>query len=135
MTYIRFWSPQISFLQIGGVKRCIVGYCGGRTDDPTYRSIQDYTEAILVEYDPKEITYRQLLERWSRMHDPTKDKTSCQYRAAVWYVDDEQRGDAEAFVKELERRRGRRVTSAVEPATRFYRAEEYHQNFITKQHW
>ena len=123
------------FLQIGGVKRCIVGYSGGNTDNPTYRSIQDYTEALLVEYDPKEISYKKLLEHWSRMHNPTIKKTSCQYRAAVWTVGEKQLKEAESFVKELEARLGGKVSSAIEPVTRFYRAEEYHQNFITKQRW
>ena len=112
-----------------------MGYSGGKTDNPTYRSIQDYTEALLVEYDPKEVCYQQLLEHWSRMHNPTIKKSSCQYRAAVWYVSEKQQKEAEAFVTELEGLRGQKVTSAIEPVTRFYRAEEYHQNFITKQRW
>lgn len=83
----------------------------------------------------QEISYKGLLEHWGRMHNPTIKKTMCQYRAAVWYVNEKQQKEAESFVKELEGRIGGKVHSAIEPVTRFYRAEEYHQNFITKQRW
>ena len=112
-----------------------MGYTGGATLNPTYKVIQDHTEALLIEFDPQEITYTQLLQHWSRMHSPTNTKSKCQYRAAVWYTNDEQHKEAQAFVAGLQDRLGKTVTSAIEPATRFYKAEEYHQNFIANQRW
>lgn len=122
-------------MQIAGVKQCVVGYTGGKADNPTYRNIQDYTEALWIEFDPKEISLEELLQRWIRMHSPTNTKAKCQYRAAVWYLNEKQKEIAVEFLENLSERLGKKVTSAVEPATRFYRAEEYHQNFISNQRW
>ena len=120
---------------VTGVTQCIVGYTGGKTSNPTYKSIQDYSEALWIEYDPNQISYEQLLQYWVRMHNPTNTKSKCQYRAAVWYLSDKQQKQARTFLQDLEQRLGKPVTSSVEPATTFYRAEEYHQNFITNQRW
>lgn len=112
-----------------------MGYTGGKTLNPTYKSIQDHTEALLIEYDPHIIGFEGLLQHWTRMHSPTNSKSKCQYRAAVWYLDDSQQSKAEDFLLALEKRVGQPVTSAVEPVTRFYGAEDYHQNFIANQRW
>jgi peptide-methionine (S)-S-oxide reductase len=117
---------------MNGVSRAIVGYTGGKELDPTYRSIKDHTEAIFVEFDPKVLTYEDLVVEWSRMHTPVK-KTKCQYRSAVWCVDEEQRETAEEILKGMKAACGQDVSSFVEKATRFYQAEDYHQNFIAKQ--
>mmetsp|Transcript_1093 Transcript_1093/g.1431 ORF Transcript_1093/g.1431 Transcript_1093/m.1431 type:complete len:110 (+) Transcript_1093:325-654(+) len=106
----------------------------------------DHTEALLVEFDPIEITYEDLVLEWSRMHYP-RGKTKCQYRSAVWYLNEEQREIAEHVVEGMKIYMGRHSTSpsvvraiqeeeefsSVEEATRFFRAEEYHQNFTNKQ--
>ena len=124
------------FRTLPGVVECIVGYTGGTTGtNPTYHNMQDYTEALWIEYDPQQISYTQLLEYWIRMHNPSNTKSKCQYRAAVWYLHDEQRTQAEFFLTDLQARLGKPVTSAVEPATTFYRAEDYHQDFIANQRW
>jgi peptide-methionine (S)-S-oxide reductase len=125
-------SPQLRFLQYRGVVRCVVGYTGGQAPDPTYRHMQDHTEALLLEFDPEVISYEDLLQHWSRMHSPVR-KTKCQYRSAVWYTNAKQQVLAEAHLAAVKERVGGVIHSAVEAATKFYRAEEYHQNFITKQ--
>ena len=114
--------------------RCIVGYTGGQQLNPTYKQIMDHTEAIFVEYDPTVITYEDLCIEWSRYHYPTS-KGSCQYRSAIWYLNDEQQEIAQTVVDGMQASVGKSVKlySNVEPATRFYKAEEYHQNFMSKR--
>ena len=114
-----------------GVVRCIVGYTGGHELNPTYRTIKDHTEAMLVEFNPKEISYEDLVIEWSRMHTPL-GKSKCQYRSAVWYLDDDQKETCESIVSGMKASYGANCGSSVEPATKFYQAEEYHQNFNAK---
>jgi peptide-methionine (S)-S-oxide reductase len=113
------------------VARCLVGYSGGRQDNPTYRNIMDYTEALLVEFDPKICTYEDLVIEWTRMHSPTGIR-KCQYRSAVWYLNDDQKEVCEEVVKGLKAVHGDQLNTSIEPATRFFRGEEYHQDFSAK---
>jgi len=100
--------------------------------DPTYRKIMDHTEALLVEFDPSVISYEDLVISWTQMHRPAyKGKT--QYRSAVWYTSEEQQEVAEEVVKGWTGSSREPLYTSVEPALRFYRAEEYHQFFISKR--
>jgi peptide-methionine (S)-S-oxide reductase len=119
-------------MSINGVARCVVGYSGGKQPNPTYRNIKDYTEALLVEFDPLVVSYEDLLITWSRMHSPTS-KGKCQYRSAVWYLNEDQQEIAEGVLEGMQATTRGKVTSSVEPVTAFYRAEEYHQDFLMKQ--
>lgn len=118
---------------MNGVSRCIVGYSGGKEENPTYRNIKDHTEALLVEFDPKRCSYEDLVVEWSRMHTPSTRKAKCQYRSAVWYLTEEQKETCDEVVAGIKALHGKDVETTVEPATRFYRGEEYHQNFMAKQ--
>lgn len=111
-----------------------MGYSGGKELDPTYRSIKDHTEAVLIEFDPTTITYEDVLLEWTRMHRPVY-KQSTQYRSAVWYLDEEQKETAEEVKAGMQATvtGGETIVSDIEPATRFYRAEEYHQHFLSKR--
>jgi len=111
--------------------RCVVGYSGGKELNPTYRTIKDHTEALLVEFDPEVISYEDLVVEWARRHSPV-GKRSCQYRSAVWFLNDEQKEICENIVAGLKASKGDGVASSAEPATRFYRAEEYHQEYLGK---
>ena len=112
-----------------------MGYTGGdrkspldmSTDPVTYESIQDYTEALLIEFDPAVITYEQVLQQWKTDASPYPSKR--QYRTAVWFLNQDQEARAKAFVNNMP---GQKYID-VEPATQFFRAEEYHQNFLEKQ--
>jgi peptide-methionine (S)-S-oxide reductase len=106
-----------------GVDRCIVGYSGGVAPDPTYRNIQDYSEALLIEFDPTVSSYEKILKLWRGMHTPYPSNR--QYRSAIMYLNEEQEKIAKEFCK------GEKNVD-VEPATEFYLAEEYHQNYINK---
>lgn len=109
-----------------------VGYSGGEKLDPTYKKILDHTEAMLIEFDPTVITYEELLIEWSRMHSPNY-KNKCQYRSAVWYLNEEQMEAAEEVVAGMKAVAREELYTSVEPATRFYKGEEYHQKFMSKQ--
>jgi peptide methionine sulfoxide reductase MsrA len=108
---------------VAGVDRCIVGYAGGLEPDPTYRNIQDYSEALLIEFDPTVSTYEEILKLYRGMHTPYPSNR--QYRSAIMCLDEKQLKIATEFCK------GEKHID-VEPATKFYLAEEYHQNYIKK---
>ena len=114
-------------MSIRGVVRCIVGYTGGDKLHPTYRNIQDHTEALLVEFDPTIVSYEDLVIEWTRMHSPY-GKAKCQYRSAVWHLNEEQKEICTTIVDGMQATYGKGCSS-VESATRFYKAEAYHQNF------
>lgn len=112
-----------------------MGYSGGKELNATYRNIKDHTEALLIEFDPNKVSYEDLLIEWSRMHVPI-GKRKCQYRSAVWYLNDDQKETCEEIVAGMRATYGvAGLESSVEPATRFYRGEEYHQNFTEKQRY
>jgi peptide methionine sulfoxide reductase msrA/msrB len=139
-----FWGVEHYFHRGPGVIDAISGYMQGHVDNPTYRQVCSNTtghaETVKVIYDPAKITYRRLLEAFFVMHDPTElnrqgPDSGEQYRSGIWYVNDEQRREAEAYVKELAasgRYGSRKIVTQVEPAKTFWPAEEYHQEYIAK---
>ncbi len=108
--------------------RTRVGYAGGTTADPTYHSLGDHTESVEVDYDPAALSYDDLLGVFWAAHDPRGSEASRQYRSAILYRTDEERSAAEASRSAIERSIGP-VSTAIEPLTRFYRAEDYHQKY------
>lgn len=111
-----------------------MGYSGGKEPDPTYQSIKDYTEALLIEYNPEILPYSKILSLWSEMDYPYVPQKT-QYKSAVWYLNESQERTAKAFVADLEKKysgKGKLYVD-IEHVTAFYRAEEYHQNFMEKQ--
>ena len=108
-----------------------MGYTGGQNQNPNYQSILDHTEALLVEFDPNSISYDELVLEWARRHRPVGRNRECQYRSAVWYLNDEQKHVCETVVIGY-RAAHPEIETSVEAATQFYRAEEYHQNYIQK---
>jgi peptide-methionine (S)-S-oxide reductase len=113
----------------------VVGYSGGKKADPTYHFIMDHTEAVLIEFDPKVITYEDILLEWSQMHSPNRYRSN-QYRSAIWYLNEEQKEAAEEIMtgmKAVSVKERTELFSDIEDATKFYRAEEYHQDFLSKR--
>jgi peptide-methionine (S)-S-oxide reductase len=102
----------------------LVGYAGGNGIDPTYQNIQDYTEAIFVEYDPDVTTFADVLRLWRSSHTPYP-ASKRQYRSAIWYMNAQQEQLARDFCQGLQH-------VDIEPATNFFMAEEYHQNYLAK---
>lgn len=121
-------------LQMTGVVDCVVGYGGGVAPDPTYQNIQDYTEALLVEYNPEVVSYRDVLKEWSTMDYPLVPQKK-QYRSALFCINEMQLEQARDFVQGLHEKYSEKgqVYVDVEPISAFYRAEEYHQDFLAKQ--
>ena len=110
-----------------------MGYTGGQKPSPTYKNILDHTEALIVEFDPLVISYEEMVLEWARRHRPVgHQKRDCQYRSAVWYLNDEQKDVCETVVAGYRAAHSNIVTS-VEAATEFYKAEEYHQDYLQKK--
>ena len=138
-----FWCEETAFEGVPGVYAVTSGYIGGRVDNPTYEQVSagvtGHAEAVEVVYDPAKISYEKLLEIFWRNVDPfQKDAQFCdhgsQYRSAIFYRGEEQKRAAFESLRKLEeqpRFKGKIVTEIV-PATKFYRAEEYHQDYYRK---
>jgi peptide-methionine (S)-S-oxide reductase len=138
-----FWSMQKAFDGVPGVAGTTAGYAGGTKADPSYEQVETgrtgHAESVQIIYDPAKITYQRLLDIYWHHIDPlTVDAAFCdhgpQYRSIIFYGDAEQRGLAEASKRELDasHRFTTPVVTAIEPATKFYPAEEYHQQFYKK---
>jgi peptide-methionine (S)-S-oxide reductase len=139
-----FWGVEMSFRRLDGVTDAAVGYAGGHTENPTYRDVcshaTGHAEVVEVDFDPAVISYRELLDAFFAMHDPTQvnrqgPDIGDQYRSVIFYHSPEQREIAEETKAELDAsgRFARPVATTIEPAPTFWRAEEYHQRYIEKQ--
>ncbi len=112
--------------------RTRVGYAGGKEPNPTYREIGDHSETLQVDFDPRQISYEALLEKFWEGYDPTEQSWSRQYMAAVLYHDDAQRRAAEASRARLEAKLGRKIATAILPLGAFTLAEDYHQKYYLR---
>jgi len=139
-----FWGVEAAFRQIPGVLRTAVGYIGGKTQNPTYEDVcsdeTGHAEAVEVEYDPKRVTYDQLLDVFWNEHDPTQlnrqgPDVGMQYRSAIFFNTPEQQAAAIASKQALEKsgRFRRPIVTEIVPAPPFYRAEDYHQQYLEKR--
>jgi peptide-methionine (S)-S-oxide reductase len=138
-----FWGVEEAFRTVPGVVETSVGYTGGTVPDPGYERVcsgrTGHAEAVRVVYDPAKVGYRTLLERFFAIHDPTTRNRQGpdigeQYRSAIFYHTPEQEREARAVVEELGRsgRFRRPITTEIVPAGPFWRAEEYHQQYVRK---
>ena len=128
--------------ELRGVHEITSGYAGGHVEDPTYEQVCSETtghaEVVQVEFDPELLSYRELLEVFFAVHDPTTENrqgpdVGSQYRSAVFYHDEQQRETTEALIEEFEREGVYDdVVTEVEPLEAFYEAEEYHQDYYEK---
>ena len=112
----------------------VVGYTGGQEPNPTYQNIKDATEAVLIEFDPSIISYEKLLLSWADQHYPFNPPMKTQYKSAIWVKNDDERTTALNVLDKLkEEKGGKEVYVDLEDVKPFYRAEEYHQDFLNKQ--
>jgi peptide-methionine (S)-S-oxide reductase len=139
-----FWGVEEAFRQTPGVTATQVGYTGGHTENPSYREVcsdrTGHAEAVEVEYDPDRVSYEALLETFWSVHDPTTPNrqgpdVGSQYRSAILYHTQEQQAAAEASKRRHDAagRFRRPIVTEIIPATRFWRAEEYHQQYVAKR--
>jgi len=139
-----FWGVEAAFRNVEGVLATAVGYTGGRTANPTYEEVcshgTGHAEAVEVVYDPDRVSYDQLVDVFWGSHDPTtRDRQGPdigeQYRSAIFFHSPEQEAAARASKARLaESGRWRReIVTEITPAGPFYRAEEYHQQYLEKR--
>jgi peptide-methionine (S)-S-oxide reductase len=135
-----FWCLEAVFDRLRGVKSVESGYTGGQIDNPTYRQVCDgdtgHVEVVRVTFDPSEITFKDLLEVFFEIHDPTTvnqqgNDVGEQYRSVIFYTSEEQKTQAEETIRELNaaKKYPEPIVTAVEPAQKFYMAEDYHQEY------
>jgi peptide-methionine (S)-S-oxide reductase len=139
-----FWGVEADFRQISGVVATQVGYEGGHTENPSYRDVCSHTtghaEVVQVEYDPARVSYDDLLKMFWENHDPTQvnrqgPDVGDQYRTVIFYHTSEQQAAAQASKERLEaeKKYRRPIATQIVPAETFYRAEEYHQQYLEKR--
>ena len=135
-----FWCTEAVFLNVDGVEKVVSGYEGGKLKNPTYKEVcsglTGHAEVIQVTYDPKKVTYDELLEIFWKTHDPTTlnkqgADEGTQYRSVIFYQNEEQKTIAEEYKKELDKSGAfeRPIVTEITAATIFYPAEDYHQNY------
>jgi peptide-methionine (S)-S-oxide reductase len=138
-----FWCLEAVYKELRGVERVVSGYAGGHVPDPTYREVCDGTtghaEVVQVTFDSSEVTFRELLEVFFTIHDPTTlnrqgGDVGTQYRSAVFYHTPGQRETAEQVMRELEAAAvwDSPLVTEVAPLDRFYPAEDYHQDYFER---
>ncbi len=123
-----FWAPDALFGSMHGVVRTRAGYAGGHKDQPNYHDLGDHAETVQIEYDPTQVSYRDLLEQFWANHDPSIQPPNSQYRSIIFYHDDQQRRLAQETKVRQEKSRGTLYT-AILPYDKFYLAESYHQKY------
>ncbi len=138
-----FWGVEATFRKVDGVVETVVGYTGGETAKPSYEEVcsgrTGHAEAVQLQFDPARVSYGELLDIFWDLHDPTTlnrqgPDVGTQYRSAIYVHDAEQEAAATASKERLQqtgRYRGPIVTEIV-PASEFYRAEDYHQQYFEK---
>jgi peptide-methionine (S)-S-oxide reductase len=135
-----FWCVEAVFQQLEGVKTVVSGYTGGKVENPTYRQVSagttGHAEVIQLTYDPKVVTFAELLEVFWQTHDPTTlnrqgADVGTQYRSAVFYHTPEQKELAEKYKQELDAAGAFNspIVTEIVPVGKFYKAEDYHQNY------
>jgi methionine-S-sulfoxide reductase len=136
-----FWGVQFYFDQVPGVTKTTVGYTGGHTENPTYEEVCTHTtghaEAVLIEFDPEQVSYETLCKQFFRMHDPTQlnrqgPDIGDSYRTAIFYFDDEQKATAEKVRSAAQANFKDKIVTQIDKAGPFYEAEDYHQKYTER---
>ncbi|UCF41538.1 MAG: peptide-methionine (S)-S-oxide reductase MsrA [Gemmatimonadota bacterium] len=138
-----FWCLEAVFLELAGVERVVSGYAGGRVPDPSYElvcmGVTGHAEVVQLTFDPGVVSFRELLEVFFTVHDPTTPNRQgpdigSQYRSAVYYQDEEQRQAAEEAIAEFDRRGvwDAPIVTEVVPLDTFYPAEDHHQDYYRR---
>eukprot|EP01024_Parvocaulis_polyphysoides_P038392 TRINITY_DN34471_c1_g1_i1.p1 TRINITY_DN34471_c1_g1~~TRINITY_DN34471_c1_g1_i1.p1 ORF type:complete len:276 (-),score=31.60 TRINITY_DN34471_c1_g1_i1:135-908(-) len=145
-----FWGIELAYQRVPGVMQTYVGYTQGNTPNPSYEQVcsgtTGHTEAVQVVYNPSEVGFDKLLETFFGFTDPTTlnrqgGDVGTQYRSGIYYHDEEQKALAEQYIKEfnnqlqqgnIKKWRGQQIVAELKPATDFYVAEKYHQQYLSK---
>ncbi len=136
-----FWSPQLEFEKIKGVKKAEVGYCGGDDPNTTYEKVcsgsTNHAETVKVEFDENVVTYEELVRVFFKIHDPTQfnrqgPDIGTQYRSEIFYKDEEQKKVAEKVKKEFNKKLGGKIVTNVSKEKLYQPAEQYHQYYLKR---
>jgi len=137
-----FWGVEVAFRQLPGVSDAAVGYCGGNLENPTYQDVctgtTGHAEVVEVEFEPDQVAFETLLDLFWQCHDPTTlnrqgPDVGTQYRSAIFFHSPEQQQAAEVSRAAAQERIPRSIATEITEASTFYRAEEYHQQYLEKR--
>ena len=137
-----FWHVEVDFRKIKGVVGTQVGYIGGTMDNPTYKDVcsdkTGHAEAVEVTFEPSKVSYEYLLKIFWEMHDPTSidsqgPDVGTQYRSAIFYHNEKQKAAALKSKEQLQKKLTKKIATEIKKATSFYRAEDYHQQYLEKR--
>jgi peptide-methionine (S)-S-oxide reductase len=138
-----FWCTEAVYVQVRGVTDVESGYSNCQAKNPSYEAVctgtTGHAEVVKLEYDPSQVTTRQILEIFFTVHDPTQlnaqgNDTGTQYRSGIYYTTPEQKQEAENFIREMTNDKvwGKPIVTEVKPLENYHPAEEYHQDFFEK---
>jgi len=136
-----FWGPEIKFNKLEGVTKTEVGYCGGNSDTTTYEEVcsgsTNHAEVVKLEFDPKNISYKKILQYFFEIHNPTTLNSQgpdigTQYRSEVFYVNEYQMEIAEKIIEENNIKYSGKVVTKLSKLKNYCRAEDYHQKYLEK---
>ncbi|XP_022988866.1 peptide methionine sulfoxide reductase A3-like [Cucurbita maxima] len=136
-----FWGVELAFQRVPGLTKTEVGYTQGHIHNPTYEDVcsgqSNHSEVVRVQYDPKECSYESLLDVFWARHDPTTlnrqgNDVGTQYRSGIYFYTPEQQKAALESMERHQKLLNRKIMTEILPAKKFYRAEEYHQQYLEK---
>ena len=137
-----FWGPEKKYGQLEGIYRTEVGYCGGNSPNTNYREVctgtTNHAEAVKLEFDPKVISYEEIVKKFFEFHDPTTLNSQgpdfgTQYRSEIFYLNDEQKKTAQKIIDEENIKLSGRVVTKLSELKNYCTAEEYHQKYLDKR--
>ncbi len=137
-----FWGPEKKYGQLDGIYRTEVGYCGGNSPNTNYREVcagtTNHAEAVKLEFDPKVITFEQIIKRFFEFHDPTTLNSQgpdfgTQYRSEIFYLNEEQKNIAQKVIDEENLKLSGKVVTKLSELKNYCTAEEYHQKYLEKR--
>ena len=137
-----FWGPEKKYGELDGIYRTEVGYCGGNSPNTNYREVctgtTNHAEAVKLEFDPKVITYEQIIKRFFEFHDPTTLNSQgpdfgTQYRSEIFYLNDEQKNIAQKVIDDVDKKLSGKVVTRLSEMKNYCAAEEYHQKYLEKR--
>ena len=137
-----FWGPEKKYGQLDGIYRTEVGYCGGNSPNTNYREVctgtTNHAEAVKLEFDPKIITYEQIIKKFFEFHDPTTLNSQgpdfgTQYRSEIFYLNDEQKNIAQKEIDDVNKKLSGKVVTKLSELKNYCTAEEYHQKYLEKR--
>jgi len=136
-----FWDPEIKFGKLSGILKTEVGYCGGDYKNVSYKEVcegnTNHAEVVKIEFDNNLITYEEILKFFFEIHDPTTlnqqgPDIGTQYRSVIFYTSELQKEEAKTSIPSQQGKWKENIVTEISQSSKFYRAEEYHQNYLNK---